>query len=99
MTMTDLSSVAGGAAAGTAIMPGWGTLAGAVIGGILGARQQKEQERARKEQALINMYSPLFGKSPEALGMRHDYTTSGVLSGGLGGYQIAAQLGDYLKKQ
>ena len=96
--MSTESSVAAGAGAGAAFGP-WGALAGGILGGILGSRQQKQQEKARQEQAMINMYSPLFGKSPEALGMRHDYTTSGLMSGVTGGYSIGTQLEDYLRKR
>ncbi len=37
---------------------------------------------------MINMYSPLFGKSPEMLGAREDTTTLGALQGIMSGYQF-----------
>lgn len=90
--MADATSgAAGGAASGANFGP-WGALAGALLGGVLGARQQKEQEEARKQQALINMYAPLFGKAPEAMGMKQDFTTSGALSGLMSGYNLGAQI-------
>jgi hypothetical protein len=63
-----------------------------VLGGILGYRQQKAQKEARKEQAMLNMYSPIFGQAPVALGAKQEMTMPGVFAGGIGGYDLGAQL-------
>ena len=70
----------------------WIPLATAAVSGYLGHKQQQEQERARGDQALINMYSPIFGGSPQALGMRQNYTMPGAISGFLEGMSIMDQL-------
>lgn len=87
MSDSTTSSMAQGALAGSALGP-WGALAGGVLGGIMGAKEKKNQDRTRKENAMINMYSPLFGQSPQALGAREDTTTLGALQGLMSGYQF-----------
>lgn len=71
----------------------WIPAAGAALGAYLGHEQQKSQDAARTAQAEANMYAPLFGQAPTAMGARQDVTTPGALSGFMAGYGIASQLG------
>jgi hypothetical protein len=64
----------------------------AAINGYLGYKEQQEQEKARKDQALINMYAPLFGQMPQALAARQNKIMPGIISGAMSGYDIASQL-------
>lgn len=64
----------------------------AAIGALMAQKQQRAADKARKDQALINMYSPIFGQSPQALPARQDLTTQGAVSGGMAGYQIGQGL-------
>jgi hypothetical protein len=64
----------------------------AAINGYLGYKEQQEQEKARKEQALINMYAPLFGQMPQALAARQNKVMPGIISGAMSGYDIASQI-------
>lgn len=67
-------------------------LIGAGVGAYLGKQQQKAAEDARKEQALINMYAPLFGKAPTAVAPRQDMVTPGALSGAMSAYGMGSQI-------
>ena len=61
-----------GAAAGSQVMPGWGTAIGAGIGGIMGyvgaSQQEKKNKQAHAEQEEFrrqqNKYAAFFGKQP-----------------------------------
>lgn len=64
----------------------------AAINGYLGYKEQQEQEKARKDQALINMYAPLWGQMPQALAARQNKVMPGIISGAMSGYDIASQL-------
>jgi hypothetical protein len=72
----------------------WLPIASAVAGGYMGYKQQQAQDRARKEQALINMYSPIFGSAPQALPMEQNYQNPGAIQGLLTGYSLMTQLED-----
>jgi hypothetical protein len=72
----------------------WAPLIGAVAGAVMANKQQKAADQARKDQALINMYAPLFGQQVQALPARQDLTTQGAVSGGMTGYQIGQGLED-----
>lgn len=63
----------------------------AILGAYMGNQQQKAQERARRDQALINMYAPLLGQPVQALGMETDHLTPAVVNGVLSGYQMYAK--------
>lgn len=64
-------------------------LASALGSGYLGYEQQKSQEQARKDQALINMYAPLFGQQVQALPMKQNMVMPGIIQGGISGYEMA----------
>lgn len=74
-------------------------LASTALGGYMGYKQQQAQEKARKEQALINMYSPIFGGSPQALPMAQNYQNPGAIQGFLTGYGIMNQMNDNAKHE
>lgn len=74
-------------------------LATAALGGYMGQKQQEAQDRARKDQALINMYSPLFGGAPQALPMAQNYQAPGMIQGALTGYSLMNSIQDNARKE
>ena len=60
------SGAASGAAAGTAVLPGWGTLAGAVVGGVSGAfsnsKEKQQQELQQQQQSQNRIRQQRFGE-------------------------------------
>ena len=68
----------------------WAPLASAAAGLILGNEQQKAQNRANKNQALLNMYAPLFGQEVKAMQPQQDHIIPGMVSGAIRGYEMAA---------
>lgn len=73
-------------------MTWWIPLATTAASAYLGYQQQKEQAKARKDQALINMYSPLFNQSPQALGMEQNFMAPAAIGGAIQGYGLMRQI-------
>lgn len=87
-----------GAAAGTAIMPGWGTAIGAGVGGLMGymgaADQESKAKKAHKEQEKFrraqNKYAAFFGAQPS---MERAYVGQSAIPGAMSGMTQGAQMG------
>lgn len=86
-----IGSAAKGAAAGTAILPGWGTLAGGVIGaigGLFGGLNAEDEQRRQLSKAYVRTtkqnqsnYALAATKNQHMENARKGYYSNGVLDG------------------
>lgn len=77
-----LSGAASGASIGTSIAPGWGTLIGAIGGGIMGAANTKKQENLQYEQERANQENYLADLRNYSQTVLRGYPTQGVAVSG-----------------
>ena len=102
-----MQGAASGAATGTAIAPGWGTVIGAGVGGLMGymgaADQESKEKKAHKEQERLrrehNRYAAFFKKQPMMEQARQEKSLiPGINSGWTQGAQMGGMIGNLYKE-